>query len=75
MCNKEKKMVIETSINLDVLDPATREQVEKVLEDRERFKNKYLKWKIRYYELERWHKQLRDMYKENMKELQKHVGY
>ena len=75
MCDKEKKMVIETSINLDVLDPATREQVEKVLEDRERFKNKYLKWKTRYYELERWPKQLRDMYKENMKELQKHVGY
>lgn len=75
MYDKEKKVVIETSINLDVLDPATREQVEKVLEDRERFKNKYFKWKTRYYELERWHKQLRDMYKENMKELQKHVGY
>ena len=48
MYDKEKKMVIETSINLDVLDLATREQVEKVLEDRERFKNKYLKWKTRY---------------------------
>ena len=75
MCDKEKKMVIETSINLEALDPATREQVVKVLEERERFKNKYLKWKTRYYELERRHKQLQDTYKENMKELQKHVGY
>lgn len=74
MCDKEKKMVIETSINLEALEPFVREQVVKVLEDRERFKNKYLKWKTRYYELERWHKQLQDTYKENMKELQKHVG-
>lgn len=74
MCDKERKMVIETSINLEALDPVTREQIVKVLEDRERFKNKYLKWKTRYYELERWHKQLQDTYKENMKELQKHVG-
>lgn len=43
MCDKEKKTVIETSINLDALDPVVREQVQKVLEDRERFKNKYLK--------------------------------
>ena len=75
MCDKEKKMVIETSINLEALDLSVREQVVKVLEERERFKNKYLKWKTRYYELERWHKQLQDTYKENMKELQKHVGY
>ena len=68
-------MVIETSINLEALEPFVREQVVKVLEERERFKNKYLKWKTRYYELERWHKQLQDTYKENMKELQKHVGY
>ena len=75
MCDKEKKMVIETSINLEALEPFVREQVVTVLGDRERFKNKYLKWKTRYYELERWHKQLQDTYKENMKELQKHVGY
>lgn len=75
MCDKEKKMVIETSINLEALEPSVREQVVKVLEERERFKNKYLKWKTRYYELERWHKQLQDTYIENMKELQKHVGY
>lgn len=75
MCDKEKKTVIETSINLEALEPSVREQVVKVLEERERFKNKYLKWKTRYYELERWHKQLQDTYKENMKELQKHVGY
>ena len=75
MYDKEKKTVIETSINLDALDLLVREQIVKVLEDRERFKNKYLKWKTRYYELERWHKQLQDTYKENMKELQKHVGY
>ena len=49
MCDKEKKMVIETSINLEVLEPSVREQVVKVLEERERFKNKYLKWKTRYY--------------------------
>ena len=75
MCDKEKKMVIETSISLEALEPFVREQVVKVLEERERFKNKYLKWKTRYYELERWHKQLQDTYRENMKELQKHVGY
>lgn len=75
MCDKEKKTVIETSINLEALEPSVREQVVKVLEERERFKNKYLKWKTRYYELERWHKQLQDTYKANMKELQKHVGY
>ena len=75
MCDKEKKTVIETSINLEALDPVTKEQIVKVLEERGRFKNKYLKWKTRYYELERWHKQLQDAYRENMKELQKHVGY
>lgn len=75
MCDKEKKTVIETSINLEALEPSVREQVVKVLEERERFKNKYLKWKTRYYELERWHKQLQDTYRENMKELQKYVGY
>lgn len=32
MCDKEKKTVIETSINLEALEPVTREQVVKVLE-------------------------------------------
>ena len=77
MCDKEKekKTVIESPINLENMDMTTREQVEALITEREKFKNKYLKWKTRYYELERWHKQLQAMYKENMKELQKHVGY
>ena len=70
-----KKSSTFVSINLESLDPSVKKQVKALLEERDKFKNKYLKWKMRYYELDRWHKQLQEMYKENMKELQKHVGY
>lgn len=70
-----KKSAISVSINLEGLDPSVKKQVKVLLEERDKFKNKYLKWKTRCCELDRWHKQLQEMYKENMKELQKHVGY
>lgn len=75
MSMDSKKQAITVSINLEGLDPSVKKQVKALLEERDKFKNKYLKWKTRYYELDRWHKQLQEMYKENMKELQKHVGY
>lgn len=40
-----------------------------------KYYDKYLRWKSRYKELEKRYEQLQKMYVENMKELQKHVGF
>lgn len=40
-----------------------------------KYYDKYLRWKSRYKELEKRYEQLQKMYMENMKELQKHVGF
>lgn len=48
-----KKSAISVSINLEGLDPSVKKQIKALLEERDKFKNKYLKWKTRYYELDR----------------------
>lgn len=40
-----------------------------------KYYDKYLRWKSRYKELEKRYEQLQKMYMENMKELQKYVGF
>lgn len=40
-----KKQAISVAINLEGLDPSVKKQVKALLEERDKFKNKYLKWK------------------------------
>lgn len=70
-----KKGVIKTEIDLNGLEPKVREDIEELIVERSKYHEKYLKWKSRYVELELRYNQLQKMYIENIKELQKHVGY